>query len=45
MRGFHWMTCYGDYLREVSYACSKTGIEFENISSYLLQAYFARFDA
>jgi len=32
MRGFHWMTCYGDYLREVGYALKKVGIEWENIS-------------
>jgi hypothetical protein len=33
MRGFHWMTCYGDYLNEIKYACSKVKIEFENISA------------
>ena len=32
MQGFHWMTCYGDYLREVGYALKKLGIEWENIS-------------
>jgi len=32
MRGFHWMTCYGDYLQEIAYATKKAGIEFENIS-------------
>jgi hypothetical protein len=32
MRGFHWMTCYGDYLPEMTYAANKVGIEFENIS-------------
>jgi hypothetical protein len=32
MGGFHWMTCYGDYLNEISYALSKVNIEFENIS-------------
>jgi hypothetical protein len=32
MQGFHWMTCYGDYLREASYALKKLGIEWENIS-------------
>jgi L-fucose isomerase-like protein len=26
MRGFHWMTSYGDYLREVGYAASKAGV-------------------
>ncbi len=33
MRGFHWMTCYGDYLREIQYACSKVNIGFDNISA------------
>ncbi len=32
MQGFHWMICYGDYLREVGYAIKKAGIEWENIS-------------
>ena len=32
MRGFHWMTCYGDYLNEIGYAINKMGIEWENIS-------------
>ncbi len=32
MRGFHWMTCYGDYLKEIKYVTRKVGIEFENIS-------------
>jgi len=32
MRGFHWMTCYGDYLREIKYVTRKVGIDFENIS-------------
>jgi hypothetical protein len=26
MRGFHWMTCYGDYTRESAYAASKLGV-------------------
>lgn len=33
MRGFHWMICYGDYLREVGYALKKLGIEWENITT------------
>jgi len=33
MRGFHWMTCYGDYLREVGYALKKLGIQWENITT------------
>lgn len=32
MRGFHWMICYGDYLKEVNYALQKVGIEFLNLS-------------
>ena len=32
MQGFHWMTCYGDYLREVGYALKKIGIEWDNIT-------------
>ena len=32
MPGFHWMICYGDYLREVGYACKKVGIELENLT-------------
>lgn len=26
MRGFHWMTCYGDYSREIEYAAGKAGV-------------------
>ncbi|NLT78299.1 MAG: sugar isomerase [Planctomycetes bacterium] len=33
MPGFHWMTGYGDYLRELAYACKKVGIEFENLTT------------
>ena len=32
MQGFHWMICYGDYLREVGYALKKVGIQWENIT-------------
>lgn len=28
MRGFHWMTCYGDCTKEVGYAIKKLGIEW-----------------
>lgn len=31
MPGFHWMTCYGDYSREVAYALKKVGIAWENL--------------
>lgn len=33
MRGFHWMTIYGDCLREVGYAIKRVGIEWENVSA------------
>jgi hypothetical protein len=29
MPGFHWMTCYGDYLKEIGYALRRVGIEWE----------------
>lgn len=29
MPGFHWMTCYGDYNRELGYALKRVGIEWE----------------
>ncbi len=32
MEGFHTVTCYGDYLREVGYALKKLGIKWENYS-------------
>ncbi|MBP1602777.1 MAG: hypothetical protein H6Q06_2928 [Acidobacteria bacterium] len=32
MRGFHWMTCYGDYLRETGYALGKVGVDYVNLS-------------
>ncbi|MFC2076973.1 sugar isomerase [candidate division KSB1 bacterium] len=31
MRGFHWMTAYGDYLKEMEYAVRKAGIEWERV--------------
>jgi hypothetical protein len=33
MKGFHWMTCYGDYLRETGYALRKVGVDFVNLSA------------
>ncbi len=33
MRGFHWMTGYGNYLRETRYALNKIGIDWLNISA------------
>jgi hypothetical protein len=31
MPGFHWITVYGDYMKETGYALNKIGIEFENL--------------
>jgi hypothetical protein len=32
MCGYHWITFYGDYLREVEYALRRTKIKFENLA-------------
>jgi len=32
MRGFHWMTCYGNYLREMGYALDKAGVSWLDLS-------------
>ena len=29
--GFHWMTCYGDYRKEMGYALRRVGIEWSNL--------------
>jgi hypothetical protein len=29
MPGFHWMTCYGDYSKEIGYALKRVGIQWE----------------
>jgi hypothetical protein len=31
MPGFHWMTGYGDYMRELGYALRRVGIKWENL--------------
>lgn len=31
MSGFHWITVYGDYMKESAYALKKIGINFENL--------------
>jgi len=31
MPGFHWITVYGDYIKETGYALKKIGITFENL--------------
>ncbi len=32
MPGFHWMTGYGDYLRELGYAVKRVGIEWDRLA-------------
>ena len=32
MRGFHWMMVYGDYLREIGYALTKTKVGWETLA-------------
>ncbi|MCE5308484.1 MAG: hypothetical protein LLG20_12665 [Acidobacteriales bacterium] len=32
IEGFHTVTCYGDYLKEVGYALKRTGVKWQNIS-------------
>jgi hypothetical protein len=31
MQGFHWVTVYGDYMREMGYALKRVGINFKNL--------------
>ena len=31
MPGFHWMTCYGDYRKELGYALRRVGIRWDNL--------------
>jgi hypothetical protein len=31
MPGFHWMTGYGDYMKETGYALKRIGIEWEQL--------------
>ncbi|MGM0485245.1 MAG: twin-arginine translocation signal domain-containing protein [Planctomycetota bacterium] len=33
MPGFHWMTCYGDYTKEIGYALRRVGISWDNLSN------------
>ncbi len=33
MRGFHWMTGYGDYSREIGYALRRIGIEWDCLTA------------
>jgi hypothetical protein len=32
MPGFHWMTCYGDYMKEIGYAIRRVGIEWDDLA-------------
>jgi hypothetical protein len=32
LRGFHWMTCYGDYQREVGYALKRIPVRWERVA-------------
>jgi hypothetical protein len=32
MGGFHWMTCYGNWLREAGYALGKVGVRFIDVT-------------
>ena len=32
MRGFHWMTCYDDYRKELGYALNKAGINWLDVT-------------
>jgi len=31
-KGFHWMVCYGNYLKEVGYALNKVGVDWHNLT-------------
>ena len=31
-KGFHWMACYGNYLKEVGYALKKVGVNWTNLT-------------
>lgn len=33
MPGFHWMTCYGDYMKELGYALRRVGIQWDNVNA------------
>lgn len=35
IRGFHWPMCYGDYMREMGYALSKTPVEWLNLNELI----------
>ena len=31
--GFHWMTCFGDYRKEIGYALRRVGIQWDNLDN------------
>jgi len=31
-KGFHWMVCYGNYLKEIGYALKKVGVNWTNLT-------------
>lgn len=33
MPGFHWMLCYGDYMKEIGYVLRRVGIEWDDLES------------
>jgi L-fucose isomerase-like protein len=33
MPGFHWMTCYGDYRKEIGYALRRVGITWDDLNN------------
>ena len=38
MAGFHWLTCYGDYRKELGYALRRTGIQWDNLDEVQAKA-------
>jgi hypothetical protein len=38
MPGFHWMTCYGDYRKELGYALRRVGIQWDNLDEVPIKA-------
>jgi hypothetical protein len=38
MAGFHWMTCFGDYRKEIGYALRRVGIQWDNLDEVPVKA-------
>jgi hypothetical protein len=36
MPGFHWMTCYGNYMKEIGYAIRRVGIKWDDLDGQAL---------